>query len=271
MAPIRRSRRITGQPPLTPPMAFPNTLKPPRSPLDGVIIPPKILPRGHLAKLLDVSMDIVVEVYLYLDPVELIYISRASKRLRRFLMLRSSRFIWRQSLLREGLSQTFPFGMIEPYYASIALHPECTFCKSHFSNVYWELRARYCYACFHSLAVSAPFFNRLLQQTNLTNFMELPKDVLPSYTKRAGDSILYTMYATSDWDNLQHKLRAARRADPKGSVDRVYAVFRSRTAKYMKNAEILRTIWTSGRLHYAAQRIWADDAKDRYVYLDKYR
>ncbi|KAJ3716991.1 hypothetical protein C8R42DRAFT_724633 [Lentinula raphanica] len=90
------------------------------------------------------------EIFVRLDPRDLLSLSRTSKRLRYLLMSRSSELIWRAARLNfEGGLPPLPPGLNEPQFAHLLFDLYCHVCNkpSHCDNVLWTLRVRCCRGC----------------------------------------------------------------------------------------------------------------------------
>ncbi|KAG6839428.1 hypothetical protein C0991_002625, partial [Blastosporella zonata] len=55
--------------------------------------------RGALKDIVEMPVDVLFEIFMYLNPVEVLHLSRMCKSLRRILMVKSAEFIWRQARL----------------------------------------------------------------------------------------------------------------------------------------------------------------------------
>lgn len=79
---------------------------------------------GTLEKLIDIFMDIFSEVASYLSPVDLLQLSRASRKLRNLLLSRQSKHIWKAS--RDAIEMPpCPDDLSEPRYASLVFETNC--------------------------------------------------------------------------------------------------------------------------------------------------
>ncbi|KDR77418.1 hypothetical protein GALMADRAFT_65553 [Galerina marginata CBS 339.88] len=78
-----------------------------------------------LEKIVDLPVDIVFEIFGWLNPVDLLSLSRTSKNWRALLMTRSSTSVWRSARLNlDGLPDC-PDGLSEPQYAELAFGRSC--------------------------------------------------------------------------------------------------------------------------------------------------
>ncbi|TFY58823.1 hypothetical protein EVJ58_g6183 [Rhodofomes roseus] len=122
--------------------------------------------------LLAVPLDIIHEIFGYLDSIDLLNLARTNKQLRDFLMSRKkTKAMWRvarQNLNIEGLPDC-PIYMSEPAYANITFGHYCHKClRLGLHEVVWEFSARYCAECLKSHEVAWPemytdiYFTRVL-------------------------------------------------------------------------------------------------------------
>ncbi|KAL0066954.1 hypothetical protein AAF712_005943 [Marasmius tenuissimus] len=81
--------------------------------------------RGFLEQFAEnAPLDVILEIFKYLWPREILHLSRTSKSLRELLMSRSSAPIWRAARINSGLPP-LPPDLSEPRYASLAFDPYC--------------------------------------------------------------------------------------------------------------------------------------------------
>ncbi len=50
--------------------------------------------RGHLQQMIEMPMDVLYEIFSFLEPIDLLHLSWTSKRLRSTIAENSARFIW---------------------------------------------------------------------------------------------------------------------------------------------------------------------------------
>ncbi|KAK1219533.1 hypothetical protein PQX77_017721 [Marasmius sp. AFHP31] len=104
--------------------------------------------RGFLEKLAEEApLDVVLEIFTHLYPLDILHLARTSKDLRGILMSRSSSHIWKAA--RENADRTIPglpplpADLSEPQYASLAFDPTCQVCfRGPCENVVWECHFR---------------------------------------------------------------------------------------------------------------------------------
>ncbi|KAH9918634.1 uncharacterized protein B0H18DRAFT_1122895 [Fomitopsis serialis] len=85
-------------------------------------------------------IDIMHEIFLSLQPSDLLNLSRTSKTIHSFLMKRSSASYWRESLKKvDGLPPS-PEKLIEPAWVALVFSPFCTACgKGTPLGAFWAL------------------------------------------------------------------------------------------------------------------------------------
>ncbi|KAE9399355.1 hypothetical protein BT96DRAFT_1019525 [Gymnopus androsaceus JB14] len=138
----------------------------------------------RLAK--DVPLDVIFEIFCYLDPSDLLRLARTSNDLRGILMSKSSESIWRTARSNvEGLPP-LPLDLNEPQYAHLLFESYCHVCnhKGRCDNILWSFRMRCCKSCAAALPslsdgrykmdLPVQFFNRNL----------LPQECIQGATRR---------------------------------------------------------------------------------------
>ncbi|KAJ3877255.1 hypothetical protein F5051DRAFT_10401 [Lentinula edodes] len=101
---------------------------------------------GLLEKLArDVPLDIMFEIFCYLEPNDLINLARTTRDLRGILMSKSSELIWRTARSNLDGLPPLPKDLSEPQYADLLF---CTHCyKGGCEPPFWSFRTRCCRAC----------------------------------------------------------------------------------------------------------------------------
>ncbi|KAL0575696.1 hypothetical protein V5O48_006284 [Marasmius crinis-equi] len=96
--------------------------------------------RGFLEKLArEAPMDVVLEVFTHLQPLDILHLARTSKNLREMLMNRSSSPIWRAARQNIPGLPPLPAELSEPQYAALAFDSICQVClRGTCENVIWE-------------------------------------------------------------------------------------------------------------------------------------
>ncbi|KAI0059001.1 hypothetical protein BV25DRAFT_1861229 [Artomyces pyxidatus] len=108
-------------------------------------------------RLPSIPLDVLLEIFLYLSPVELLNLIRSSKWLRSVLRSRSNEQIWRNALQNVPEAPNCPADMNELQYASLVFDTFCQSCLADSLCVpIWELRTRLCDACMGNVIVKRP-------------------------------------------------------------------------------------------------------------------
>ncbi|KAF5372844.1 hypothetical protein D9758_001536 [Tetrapyrgos nigripes] len=105
--------------------------------------------RGLLQQLVtEVPIELILEVFKYLDPLDILHLSRTSKDLRGILMSRSSADIWEAARANVEDLPPLPSDLNEPQYASLAFDSFCHNCmRNGCENIIWQARVRLCVKC----------------------------------------------------------------------------------------------------------------------------
>ncbi|KAK0496976.1 hypothetical protein EDD18DRAFT_1164760 [Armillaria luteobubalina] len=103
--------------------------------------------RGKLSALLELPLDILLEIFGFLLPLDLLHLSRLNKDFRQVLMSKSSAGAWKAA--RQNLPGfPGPFrGMSEPAWVNLAFIAECHFCTRTVRNPDMYLMTRVCPPC----------------------------------------------------------------------------------------------------------------------------
>ncbi|KAJ4490788.1 hypothetical protein J3R30DRAFT_3425187 [Lentinula aciculospora] len=86
--------------------------------------------KGILENMLKLPLDIVLEIYSYLKPLDLLRLSRTSKDFRAFLMTRSNAIVWCTARSNVPSLPSLPSDLSEPQYANLAFDSYCHVCMS---------------------------------------------------------------------------------------------------------------------------------------------
>ncbi|KAK1219536.1 hypothetical protein PQX77_017724 [Marasmius sp. AFHP31] len=88
-------------------------------------------------------LEVVLEVFRNLDPLDILRLSRTSKDLRRILLSSSSsRSVW-QDALRNASCPPTPDDMSEPRFAALLFDSICNFChRAPCPVIYWDIKVR---------------------------------------------------------------------------------------------------------------------------------
>ncbi|KAL0575690.1 hypothetical protein V5O48_006278 [Marasmius crinis-equi] len=105
--------------------------------------------KGTLRRIVnDMPLDVILEIFKFLELQDILHLSRTSRDLRRIIMARSSRSVWRAACVNSGCP-TPSEHMSEPEFAALLFDPVCTFCHRSPSCgiIYWDLGMRLHDAC----------------------------------------------------------------------------------------------------------------------------
>ncbi|TDL19591.1 hypothetical protein BD410DRAFT_433370 [Rickenella mellea] len=115
---------------------------------DLTMKPPVRRRKGKLSLLPNLSIDILFEVFVYLQPLDLLNIMYTSKGFRDLLIAPSSVFIWKAVRMNIEDIPDCPPHLSEVAYAKLAFYPYCYRCGKRTPNTpQWEVLARFCGPC----------------------------------------------------------------------------------------------------------------------------
>ncbi|TDL24624.1 hypothetical protein BD410DRAFT_745314 [Rickenella mellea] len=117
-----------------------------------IVKPPAKRRAGRLSLLPTLSTDILFEVFIRLQPLDVLNIMYTSRGFRDLLISPGSTFIWKAVRLNvEGLPDCPPH-LSEYEYAKLAFHPFCDRCGKRTPNgPQWEVLARFCGTCLNDV------------------------------------------------------------------------------------------------------------------------
>ncbi|KAJ3913704.1 hypothetical protein F5877DRAFT_83533 [Lentinula edodes] len=127
----------------------------------------------------DIPLDVILEIFCYLEPRDLLRLARTSLDLRHILMSRTSESIWRAARENvEGLPPC-PDDLNEPQYAHIFFEPFCHVCGRRVEGILWSFRARYCKDCaLGSLSIcTAEFLAQQPEEFRSASCKILPREL----------------------------------------------------------------------------------------------
>ncbi|KAI0721701.1 hypothetical protein C8T65DRAFT_724501 [Cerioporus squamosus] len=104
--------------------------------------------RGGLKDMLEMPLDVLMEIFSFMHPKDLLNLARTSKTFRAFLMNRSAQQLWKASIAQVDDLPPCPTYISEPEYINLLFFTYCHIClKSNVQTVYFEFSARYCPSC----------------------------------------------------------------------------------------------------------------------------
>ncbi|KAG5647190.1 hypothetical protein DXG03_001149 [Asterophora parasitica] len=105
--------------------------------------------KGRLARLPDLPLDVLFEIFGHLRPFDLLRLARCWKKMRAFLMSRNSRWVWRQALSCVEDLPSCPSSMSEPQFANLMFSAHCHHCGTEsVPTIIWLTKNRACKRCF---------------------------------------------------------------------------------------------------------------------------
>ncbi|KAH9915878.1 uncharacterized protein B0H18DRAFT_1124560 [Fomitopsis serialis] len=185
--------------------------------------------RGGLQDMLNMPMDVMKEICLYLHPRDLLSLSRTSKSFHAFLIQRSSAYLWKGTIKNILDLPPCPEGWIESAWISLIFSPYCTLSGTalgelhHLSDVgkaatvHWEFLSRFCARCRPQMVVAENKVNQILSSEQWQDFYSIPKDIFlkamtvtgfkgPCYSKAQVFEAVETygkLYAARKWDSAR--------------------------------------------------------------------
>ncbi|KAI0768920.1 hypothetical protein BC629DRAFT_805824 [Irpex lacteus] len=110
--------------------------------------------QGRLHRMLDMPLDVIHEICLYLLPKDLLNMARTSKELRAYFMSRNTQRLWQAARLNIPDLPPCPDDLSEPAFANLVFDPHCHRCLGkNCHQVYWAPRTRLCKGCFDIVAI----------------------------------------------------------------------------------------------------------------------
>ncbi|KAF7771088.1 hypothetical protein Agabi119p4_7062 [Agaricus bisporus var. burnettii] len=119
--------------------------------------------RGYLKLMTEIPLDTMYEILRHLDPLDLLYLSWASKSLHGIVMEKFSIRIWEEAYERlyesENPPPRCPQDINLAQYTRFLYHNKCMICETQ-SGIYtsWMMRLRACNHCLDSDQFSAPCY-----------------------------------------------------------------------------------------------------------------
>ncbi|KAJ8085525.1 hypothetical protein PM082_004343 [Marasmius tenuissimus] len=108
------------------------------------------------------SMEVLYKIFGYLEPYDILKLSRANKKLRGILMSRSAEAVWKASRRNVDLPDPFP-DMSEPAFANLLFYPHCKFCDQATNDnlILWSAGIRCCRKCdpIHFRGIAMHYFD----------------------------------------------------------------------------------------------------------------
>lgn len=150
---------------------------------------------GSLQKLVEMPVDIVYEIFMHLEPTDLLNLSRSNHSLRNLLLSReNTRFLWRYVLSNVRGLPASPSDMNELQYANLAFDEICHSCSAKgVQDVYWICRVRSCSKCIKNQFITQEELEKWIpEELSLSNLDSIfPYAVIPQCNKTQPETTLY--------------------------------------------------------------------------------
>ncbi|KAF9031552.1 hypothetical protein BDZ89DRAFT_621684 [Hymenopellis radicata] len=160
--------------------------------------------RGKLSQLTEINLDVLFEIFSYLEPLDLLRMSRTTKDLRALLMKKETAFVWESARLgMDGLPPMIE-GLNEPQYANLLFDNHCHNClKTPTKYIVWEIRMRLCKECLEKGTIVAT--SRQLRAHGLTDSFkaqELLKNITPYRCFKPSTTYYIAYYDVRTYERL---------------------------------------------------------------------
>ncbi|KZT22769.1 hypothetical protein NEOLEDRAFT_1149834 [Neolentinus lepideus HHB14362 ss-1] len=136
---------------------------------------------GESLGLSDMPLDVLIEIFSYSHPLDVLHLARCSKSWRAALMNRNSAFLWRAAIanltVRQGLPSC-PSDLHEPKYVNLLFEFHCTFCHGPTIDFpQWGLRVKCCRKCMKTQLLTESQAQELLPRSfrNLESGLSLSR------------------------------------------------------------------------------------------------
>ncbi|KAG9318778.1 hypothetical protein JVU11DRAFT_878 [Chiua virens] len=175
-------------------------------------------------RLVDLPIDVLIEIFLFLEPVELLYLSRTTKWLRAFLLSRrKSSASWKNAIDNVGLPPC-PDWMSPPAYVFLAFDPVCHVGRF---SIIQTLRGEFQANCFLShrdafvfakLSIGTCGYGPQFVYRTMSSYcgsvkkFRLPRSTMPYTLTEINDNwqivehygpYCFSKYSRSDWELVQ--------------------------------------------------------------------
>ncbi|KAF8559435.1 hypothetical protein OG21DRAFT_1503339 [Imleria badia] len=176
---------------------------------------------GDKKQFLALPLDVIIEVFQRLEPVDIIHLARTTKGLRAFLFDRHrSRHVWKTAIGNVPDLPPCPDHLSEPAYTHLAFVPVCHGCFKPCATIEWELRMRCCPNCLPKMTVfiTDPPHNKTMQRSYSVR-LPVATGHYELQDRGAGMRIfsvrLDGSYRASDWENFMKRTKRISRATKK--------------------------------------------------------
>ncbi|CAA7266830.1 unnamed protein product [Cyclocybe aegerita] len=137
---------------------------------------------GRLELIVTMPEDVLYEIFSHLHPLDLLHLSRTSWGLRRLLLARHARGVWRAALSSVRALPPCPNDLTEVAYASLAFDNWCHFCfELEVEQISWICRVRCCENCLKAEFISEAELEFRIPEDL---FIERPDSIFPYLSPR---------------------------------------------------------------------------------------
>ncbi|KAF8958278.1 hypothetical protein BDZ97DRAFT_1762293 [Flammula alnicola] len=117
--------------------------------------------RAKLGLLPSLPLDVLFEIFSHLMPVDILYLSRTTKELRRLLLHRSATFVWKAALENVPELPACPEDLSLPFWTNLVFDSHCQNClTNNVKSINFLLRVRYCNKCIKIKLTSESTYER---------------------------------------------------------------------------------------------------------------
>ncbi|KAM5535209.1 hypothetical protein V8D89_011145 [Ganoderma adspersum] len=156
--------------------------------------------RGGLRNMPHMPLDILVEVFSFMHPRDLLSLARTTRDFHTFLFGRSSAPFWKVARKNVDGLPDCPQYLSEPAYANLMFFAHCHNClRSNIQNILFEFSARYCRDCQRYLFMEGDEINYDLDQIVVE--LGFPDDYLTAVTITR-DSTDKTYFLRHEYENF---------------------------------------------------------------------
>ncbi|KAF9014653.1 hypothetical protein BDZ89DRAFT_1076413 [Hymenopellis radicata] len=165
--------------------------------------------RGKLRQLsTEIPLDVLFEIFSYLEPLDLLRMSRTTKRLRTLFMSKETTFVWERARL--GMADLPPMidGFSEPQYANLLFDSHCHNClKTPIKYIQWQIRMRLCKECLEKGTIMATM-DQLRPHGFTASFKSHQLLAITPYFGHSQKTVLISCYDVSTYERLVEESRA---------------------------------------------------------------
>ncbi|KAF8559433.1 hypothetical protein OG21DRAFT_1453880 [Imleria badia] len=169
----------------------------------------------HRSQFLDLPLEVFIEVFQYLELVDILHLARTTKALRAFLLDRHrSRHVWKTAIGNIPDLPPCPDHLSEPAYTHLAFIPVCHGCFKPCETIEWEIRMRCCPDCHGKLTI-LPYLSddKAMKRAHSVRFPVAEGYlVIHERDMRVGFERLPPVHRPSDWEALLKRAQCPARS-----------------------------------------------------------